>query len=518
MPEFFLRDWDIPIWVHNLIAAGNLLFLIFVLFFERKESRRRFVWILILFFLPNGVGMVLYILFSGHIFAATRRMTDLNVTAGKFSAHMRERQKKMLAQKRACLPNHVIKSFMPLVDMNLMDGNSLLTYAENTSVFTYGAAFFDDLCAELEAARHSINMEFFIYRQDQIGTRVMEILCRKAREGVDVKLLYDDLGCFMTRVRFFRRLDAAGGKSRPFFLVRVGLPLTLNYRNHRKVVIIDSRKAYIGGMNLADEYANWNPRRRLNWRDTMVRLEGSCVLAMQANFLGDWYSQEAWVNRPKTIESMLRYFPPSFAERLLEMPGDGESEKFMQELFAKDRIATQVITNDPTGSKKANIEDAFIRMIMSARKSVYIETPYFTPDEEFQNALRIAACSGVRISIVIPGAWDKFFMKAASSDFAREMCADGIRFYIYPGFIHSKMLSVDGKISSIGTTNIDTRSFSLHFEENILFYDERFTARCDAIIERDMRHSQAVTKDFFDQKPLPVRAFWSFCRLFSPLL
>lgn len=513
-----LRDWNIPLWVHKLIAASNLVFLIFVLFFERKESRRRFVWILILFFLPNGIGMVLYILFSGHIFAATRRIKDLNATANQFSAPLREMQKKMLAQTRASLPNHVIKNFLPLVDMNLTNGNSLLTYAENTTVFTYGASFFDDLCKELESAKHSINMEFFIYRKDRIGTKVMEILCRKAREGVDVRLLYDDLGCFMTRVRFFRQLDAAGGKSRPFFLVRVGLPLTLNYRNHRKVVIIDSNKAYIGGMNLADEYANWNPKRRLNWRDTMVKLEGNCVLAMQSNFLGDWYSQEAWVNRPKTMESMLHYFPPSFSERILDMPGELASKDFMMYLSGKNRIATQVITNDPSDSKKANIEDAFIRMIMSARKSVYIETPYFTPDEEFQNALRIAARSGVKICIVIPGEWDKFFMKAASSDFARELCADGILFYIYPGFIHSKMLSVDGKISSIGTTNIDTRSFSLHFEENILFYDERFTARCDAIIERDMSLSQAVSKDFFDKKPLFLRAFWSFCRLFSPLL
>ncbi|MBQ9538280.1 MAG: PLDc N-terminal domain-containing protein [Treponema sp.] len=517
MPDFSLLHWDIPLWVHNLTAACNLLFLIFVLFFERKESRRRFVWILILVFMPTGVGMVLYILFSGHIFAATRRIRDLNEIADRFSAPMRDRQKTLLLQRKSSLPNHVIKAFVPLVGMNLMEGNSLLTYAESPELFTYGAAFFDDLCQELEKAQHSINMEFFIYRQDQIGNKVMEILCRKAREGVDVKLLYDDFGCFLTRVRFFRRLDVAGGKSHPFFLVRVGLPLTLNYRNHRKAVIIDSRKAYIGGMNIGDEYANWNPRRRLNWRDTMVKLEGSCVLAIQSNFLGDWYSQEAWVNRPKTIESMLSYFPPSLAGKILDNPERG-GENSLVDVFSEGRIATQVITNDPCGSKKANIEDAFIRMIMGAKKNVYIETPYFTPDEEFQNALKIASYSGVKISIVIPGDWDKFFMKAASSDFAREMCAFGIRFYIYPGFIHSKMISVDGKISSIGTTNIDTRSFSLHFEENVLFYDERFTSRCDAIIERDMQHSQAVNKEYFDRQPIFVRAFWSFCRLFSPLM
>jgi cardiolipin synthase len=157
-------------------------------------------------------------------------------------------------------------------------------------------------------------------------------------------------------------------------------------------------------------------------------------------------------------------------------------------------------------------------MIMSAKKNVYIETPYFTPTEEFYNALKIAAYTGVNVHIIIPGTWDKFYMKAASFEFAREMCADGIHFYLYPGFIHSKMITIDKKITSIGSTNIDNRSFSLHYEENVIFYDEKFTGRCESIFERDRKISMPVTKEYFDQKSILKRAFWSLCKLFSPFM
>ena len=518
MLNFSFSKFSLPPMAQNIISFINLAFLFFVLFFERKESRRRFLWILILIFFPTGIGMLLYVLFSGHIFAATRRMKDINNTSDQFSAPLRDNQRKVLTKFRNQIPNHVIRNFLPLMDMNLMAGNSLLTYAEQTKIYTYGAAFFEELCQELENAKYSINMEYFIYRQDKIGSRIMEILCRKAREGVDVKLMYDDYGCFFTHVKFFHRLDNAGGKTRPFFLIRLGLPLTLNYRNHRKLTLIDSKIAFIGGMNIGDEYANQNPKRHLNWRDTTIRLTGNCVLDLQMNFLGDWYSQDAWINRTKSIESILRYFPPSFTEQLLDLPETQGTVRFIEEIFSNGRIPAQDITNNPSNKQKANIEDAFIRMIMSAKKNVYIETPYFTPDEEFSSALKIASYSGVNICIIIPGCWDKFYMKAASSEFAREMCGVGIHFYLYPGFIHSKMISVDGRIASIGTTNIDNRSFSLHFEENILFYDERFTARCDTIIERDMKISMPVNKEYYDKKPLVQRAFWSFCKLFSPFM
>ncbi|MBQ1869625.1 MAG: PLDc N-terminal domain-containing protein, partial [Treponema sp.] len=560
--------------------AINILFVIFVLFFERKESTRRFIWILLLLIFPVG-GMVLYILFSGNFFTGTKRMHEVKQTAQQLTKDVRREQKATLTQSPSNIPNPVIKEFLPLITMNLMEGKSLLVSTDTAILYTRGEDFFNDLCQELESAKVSIFMEYFIFHKDNIGKRIMEILCRKAREGVDVKLIYDDLGSIATPTRFFRQLNKAGGEARPFFQIRIGLPLTLNYRNHRKLTVIDSDRAFIGGINIGDEYENKNKRFKPMWRDTVVRLTGSSVLTLQINFLSDWYSIDAWNKHTKGIEEAKKYFPGSFTDFFVradvgggnasretgsdagnpdgngktgggnasgEIGGDAENpdgnkglvsysiqkqevsakekkehslkfrKSFLESLAGGKAIPTQIVTAGPNEKHKANIEDTFIRMIMSARKNIFIQTPYFTPDEGFYTVLKLAAYTGIKVRIMIPSQWDKFFMKAASYEFAREMCAEGVEFFLYPGFIHSKMMTVDGKISSIGTTNIDVRSFRLLFEENAIFYDKNFTAECERIFEEDMELCRPVTKEDFDKRFILKRAWGSFCKLFSPLL
>ncbi|MBQ1714382.1 MAG: PLDc N-terminal domain-containing protein [Treponema sp.] len=506
--------------------AINILFVIFVLFFERKESTRRFIWILLLLIFPVG-GMVLYILFSGNFFTGTKRMHEVKQTAQQLTKDVRREQKATLTQSPSNIPNPVIKEFLPLITMNLMEGKSLLVSTDTAILYTRGEDFFNDLCQELESAKVSIFMEYFIFHKDNIGKRIMEILCRKAREGVDVKLIYDDLGSIATPRRFFRQLNKAGGEARPFFQIRIGLPLTLNYRNHRKLTVIDSDRAFIGGINIGDEYENKNKRFKPMWRDTVVRLTGSSVLTLQINFLSDWYSIDAWNKHTKGIEEAKKYFPGSFTDFFVRADVGTESTKehslkfrksFLESLAGGKAIPTQIVTAGPNEKHKANIEDTFIRMIMSARKNIFIQTPYFTPDEGFYTVLKLAAYTGIKVRIMIPSQWDKFFMKAASYEFAREMCAEGVEFFLYPGFIHSKMMTVDGKISSIGTTNIDVRSFRLLFEENAIFYDKNFTAECEHIFEEDMELCRPVTKEDFDKRFILKRAWGSFCKLFSPLL
>ncbi len=527
--------------------AINILFVIFVLFFERKESTRRFIWILLLLIFPVG-GMVLYILFSGNFFTGTKRMHEVKQTAQQLTKEVRREQKATLTQSPSNIPNPVIKEFLPLITMNLMEGKSLLVSTDTAILYTRGEDFFNDLCQELESAKVSIFMEYFIFHKDNIGKRIMEILCRKAREGVDVKLIYDDLGSIATPRRFFRQLNKAGGEARPFFQIRIGLPLTLNYRNHRKLTVIDSDRAFIGGINIGDEYENKNKRFKPKWRDTVVRLTGSSVLTLQINFLSDWYSIDAWNKHTKGIEEAKKYFPGSFTDFFVradvgtestagkssdsksgtkEQESSEEDKKehslkfrksFLESLAGGKAIPTQIVTAGPNEKHKANIEDTFIRMIMSARKNIFIQTPYFTPDEGFYTVLKLAAYTGIKVRIMIPSQWDKFFMKAASYEFAREMCAEGVEFFLYPGFIHSKMMTVDGKISSIGTTNIDVRSFRLLFEENAIFYDKNFTAECERIFEEDMELCRPVTKEDFDKRFILKRAWGSFCKLFSPLL
>lgn len=475
------------------------------------------MWLFILYFLP-GVGMILYILLSGHFFTGSRRMKEANRSVNSMLKPLLIEQQEFLSTHKQKFANHAIKDFFPLIDMNLIKGDSILVSTRTVRLYTSGHDFFEDLCSDIKNAKHTVYMEYFIFKSDAIGSKVMSLLCQKAREGVEVKLLYDDLGSLFTRTKFFRKLATAGGKVRPFFLIRIGFPLTLNYRNHRKTTIIDDKIAYIGGVNIGDEYANQSKKIKLNWRDTVVRMTGESVINMKTNFLIDWYGMDAWYSKAKTTEEIRKHYPAEVINEIKNTVATKKQGKYMISLIKKGNIPTQIITAGPDDAHKAKIEDALIRMIMSAKKNVYIQTPYFTPDEQFYNALKIAAFSGVDVRVMIPRDWDKPYMKAASSEFARQIVGDGVQIYLYPGFIHSKTITVDGKICSIGTTNIDNRSFALHFEQNVIFYDEGFSTECERIFLEDMELSSPAHKNEYDGRPLAVRAWWSFCKLFSELM
>ncbi|MBQ5490780.1 MAG: cardiolipin synthase [Treponema sp.] len=501
---------NIPSLIQLIISVIDYAFIFFILFFERKEATRRFAWIMILAFLP-GVGIILYVLFSGNFFAGNRSMKEINKYVHNLAEPLFDEQRKLLNSPDAQLPPAVSKEFHPLITMNLERGNCPLIATDKPELFASGEDFFEDLCTNLEQAKTSICMEYFIFHKDKIGKRIMDILCRKAKEGIDVKLIYDDFGSILTPTRFFRKLNQCGGRARPFYQIRLGLPLTLNHRNHRKLTVIDSQIAYTGGINIGDEYANRAKHRKLNWRDTVVRLTGDIVYDLQSRFLIDWYSMDAWHRHSKTERKIEKYFPK-------ERFGDIYKKHGGIDLLSHGNIYTQVLNAGPDDEHKGKIEDALIRMIMGAKKRVCIETPYFTPDEQFYTALKIAAYTGVKVDIIIPSEWDKFFMKAASSEFARQALHDGINIYLYPGFIHSKLLVADQKICTVGTTNIDNRSFTLHFEQNVIFYDKGFSQKCQQMFDKDLAVSTAPDTRYYDKKNIFFRAFWSFCKLFSPFM
>lgn len=495
----------------------NFIFILFVIFFERKESLKRLFWIALLFLLP-GFGFLFYILLSGHFFTGTKRMNEANNYVHSLSKPLIEKQHSFLSKNKSKFPPNVTNEFYQIVEMNLLKGESLLLPTESLCLYTNGEDYFNALCHELENAKSTIYMQYFVYHNDKIGKRIMNILCKKAKEGLEVKLLYDDLGSLFTPTRFFKPLIKAGGKARAFFQIRVGLPFTVNFRNHRKVVIIDSKIAFTGGSNAGDEYENKSRRIKLNWRDTNIRLTGASVTNMETIFLVDWYSMEAWNSKAKTEEKIRTHIPQSLYCELENIVQSNSVKKFENQLFNTKSIPTQVITSGPNNTDKAKIEDAFIKMILSAKKSIFIQTPYFCPDESFLQALKIASYSGVDVRIMIPRDWDKFYVKAASMQFAREMTECGIKFYLYPGFIHSKTITVDSKICSIGTTNIDNRSFNLHFEMNCIFYSKKLSVRHDKIFLQDEEICERADKNYFDKKTFLVRTWWSFCKLFALLM
>ena len=503
--------WNILSYLLSFLQA---VFIVFILFFERKDAGRKFSWMLIIFFLP-GVGIFLYFMLSGHFFTKTRKMDRIQRHIYSMLKPFITEQEEYFDKIKAKIKNKTLTEYSDIVKMNFAQAASNISYTKTISEYTSGEDMYQALIKDLESAKSSIFMEFFTFREDTIGKRIMDILCRKAKAGVEVKLLYDDFGSLLTRRKFFEKLDKAGGSSIPFFPIRMGLPLTVNFRNHRKNVIIDETIGYMGGINIGDEYITGlgkNPEKP--WRDTHIRVTGSCVASMLITFLIDYHSCAYGKKTLKSTKKAEVYFPlekiKSLNKEILkdlknDVPGD-------------DIIPVQLLLSGPNANRQHQIRDCMIRMIMSAKQSIYIQTPYFTPDESFFSALKVAAMSGRDIRVIVPLHWDKIYVKAAAFQFMRELMEYGVKFYAYPGFIHAKTLTVDEKLTTIGTTNIDTRSFELHFEMNMVFYDEGFAKRNAEIFQADIEKSRLLELEWFNSQFILRRTLWSFCKLFSPIM
>ncbi len=500
--------------LNYLLIATQTIFIFFILFFERNDAGRKFSWMLIIFFLP-GVGIFLYFMLSGHFFTKTRKMERIQQHIYNRAQPFIQEQEQYFEKVKSRIKNKTLTEYSDIVKMNFTQASSYISYTKTISEYTCGEDMFHALIQDLEAAEKSIFMEFFTFREDTIGKRIMEILCRKAKAGVEVKLLYDDFGSLLTRRKFFEKLDKAGGASVPFFPIRTGLPLTVNFRNHRKNVIIDEKIGYMGGINIGDEYITGlgkDPEKP--WRDTHIRVTGSCVAAMLITFLVDYHSSAYGKKTLKSLKKAETYFP---IEKIKSLNTD-ILHNLKDDVPGDDIIPVQLLLSGPNDNHQHQIRDCMIRMIMNAKKSIYIQTPYFTPDESFFSALKIAAMAGRDVCVIVPQHWDKIYVKAAAFQFMRELMEYGVKFYAYPGFIHSKTLTIDENLTTIGTTNIDTRSFELHFEMNMVFYDESFAQKNVIIFKRDIEKSRQLQLEWFNSRFILRRTLWSFCKLFSPIM
>lgn len=525
---------DLSSFILRLLLMSNYLLVVFIIFFEKQSSARRFAWILTLTFFPI-LGMILYILFSGHFFTKTRRMEKVQAYVKKNLTPIMSEQQNFFYAQKGLFKNTILNTYYDLVYMNLQNGDNPISLANSVTFFTQGKDKFISLFDDIEKATKSIYLQYFIFRNDHTGKKIMDLLCKKANEGLDVRLLYDDLGSILTPWRFFRQLDNAGGTTICFFPIRHGNIWSLNFRNHRKIAIIDEKIAYTGGYNIGDEYAGL---KNYKWRDTHVRLTGTCVLSLNALFLSDWFGL---AHGKKTVK-VLKYLK-NLETKNLSLHKKNLQHKKIQEfqkttpamnhlltlnndiLFAvknnsllNNQIPVQVISSGPGNKFKTEIKDSMIRMIMSAKKSIYIQTPYFTPDTEFFSVLKIAKLSGIDVRIMVPGRWDKFVVRAAAFAFIGDLLKTGIRFYQYPGFIHAKTMTIDSSVLNMGSCNIDTRSFELHYEANIIFYSQQIATEYENIFLQDQQQCKEYKIEWFENRPLIQQAWWGFCKLFSPIM
>ncbi|MDN7243362.1 cardiolipin synthase [Planococcus sp. N028] len=472
------------IFVLNIFLAAALVFL------ERRDASSTWAWIMVLFFIPI-FGFFFYLLLGRRL----RRKTLF-----KWEGRKKVGIENLIAHQMNALHDNEFhfrddnaRDYKDLVYLHLRNNGAVLTQDNSVQIFNDGREKFDSLIKDIENAKDHIHIQYYIFRLDQLGNRIMEALTAKAKEGVKVRVLYDDMGSRLLSKRKFKTFIAAGGEVEAFFPAI--LPLInprLNYRNHRKIVVIDGRVGYIGGFNVGEEYLGLT-RRFGYWRDTHLRLEGSALHPLQTRFILDWNQASA----RNDIEYDEIYFPviPEKGETTMQIVSSGPDEEWEQ------------------------IKDGYLKLINLAKKSIYIQTPYFIPDASFYDAVRIAALSGIDVRIMIPNKPDHPFVYWATYSYAGQMLRAGARVFIYNnGFLHTKMIVIDGKASTVGTANIDVRSFKLNFEVNAFMYDEKVSTELAELFYQDMELSNELTLEKYYGRTRMIKTKESIARLLSPIL
>ena len=436
-------------------------------------------------------GFILYVIFGSGLSVRTRRMI----------------RKKAISERDIIRNIDGIQTLEEAkLDGILMGDKELVTLCysfgsypipgNDIKIFTNGKDKIEALKKDLLSAKYSINIEYYIFADDKVGKDIMKILCQKAKEGVDVRFIYDSIGSRHAPRRFFNQLKKAGGRVGeffpPFMHFRL-INLKLNYRNHRKIVVIDGRVGYTGGINIRNDHMGEHKKLK-PWRDTHIRIEGGGVYALQNIFLDDWrYCTNE--NVPPSLYLQNGFFPsPSI----------------------KGNATVQVVSSGPD-SNVQKIKEVFIKMILDAHERVYIQTPYFIPDDVFFSALRIAIKSGVDVRIMVPEIPDKKTVYLATLSYLKEMSELGVKIYLYKGFLHSKTLLVDNNKVSIGTCNTDNRSFGLNFEDTVLVYSKQINKEHEEIFNRDLKRSKEVGISYFQKKRWITKLLQAIMRLLSAL-
>lgn len=455
------------------------------IFMENRNPSTTMAWILLLALIPV-LGLIFYFLFGQNVFK--RRKYDKKAVRDLMAYDRIENDALRTHQDWSMFD----ASRQKLLGLSQRLARTPISFNSETRILTNGEETFGTLLLELRKAQHHIHMEYYIFRADHIGTRIQQILIEKARAGVAVRFMYDAVGSLELSAAFLKELSDAGvqvaayGKSATFFSSRV------NYRNHRKIVVIDGDVGFLGGLNVGDEYLSRSKTYGF-WRDTHMLIRGEAVRTMQIIFLQDWMH--------------------TTGEKILE-----QDYLSPQLRFTTGTGAVQIIASGPDNERRA-LKNIFFTMITSAEKSVWMASPYFIPDEDILTALRVAALSGLDVRLLFPAKPDKWIPFLASHSYFPALLESGVKIYEYEkGFIHSKLLITDGEIATIGTANMDMRSFHLNFEVNALLLQTDSVARIVSDFERDLLSTRQIVHENFMNKRFVERLLESAARLMSPLL
>ncbi|MFD3448157.1 cardiolipin synthase [Microbacteriaceae bacterium 4G12] len=470
--------------VTTIILILNILFSMVLIFIERRSPSTTWAWLLIFIILPI-VGFVIYLLFGRNI--SRQKIFDKKI----FTDETKKRYLEHIRDEYGCdLSSYEYKD---LIMMNYKHSGAMYTQNNDITLYTEGTDKFDALIEALESATKFIHIEYYIFRPDEIGKKILNILMSKAKEGVEVKFLFDAMGSYtLNTKKHLYELKSAGVEYAAFFPgVLPYINRRINYRNHRKIVIVDGEIGFVGGFNIGDEYLG-KDKNIGYWRDTHVKIIGDAVYSLEERFLLDW-------SHAKNCEI-------------------GDVSKYFPKHENDSKIGVQIVTSGPD-HKEQYIKNGYIKIINGAKKSLFLQTPYFVPDDTLLESLKLSALSGVDIRIMIPGKPDHKFMAWAANSYILELLNVNIKVYLYEkGFLHAKTIMADSSVCSIGTANMDIRSFKLNFEVNSFIYNSEFTAALEDSFTEDLKYCREIKKEEFIKRPLIERMMESIVRLISPIL
>ncbi len=484
----------------NWLSVAEILYLIVLIaaclriIYDTRSVSKTLAYLLFAIFVPV-IGMLFY--FSFGINYRNRKMYSKKLM-------LNDALQKELTQRIYHYTNEVIRkndeelgANKELATMLLHDIESPLTANNAVKILLNGEEKFPEVIEAIKSAKHHIHFEYYIYEDDTIGREIEELLKQKVREGVAVRFIYDDFGSRSIRKNLVNRLRDAGVEAYPFFKITfIPFANRLNYRNHRKIIVIDGETAFVGGINVSDRYINSEKsNNKIFWRDTHLRIDGPGIRYLQYLFLCDWNFCAKTNLMPDE-----NFFPPR------------------KDLPKNDTKIVQIAASGPDSSIPT-ILFSYLQAITLAKEEILITNPYFIPGESLLDVLMMSALSNVKVKIIVPGISDSKLVNIASYSYFSELLAAGAEIYKYKkGFIHAKTMILDNKVAIVGTANMDVRSFNLNFEVNAIVYSSETANELRGIFYEDLKHCEKIDLIRWEKRPLYKKFIGKFVRLMSPML
>ncbi|MCD8481181.1 MAG: cardiolipin synthase [Candidatus Cloacimonetes bacterium] len=473
-----------------VIFALTIFLIIVVLVLENSSPVHTLAWIMVLIFIPV-VGFIFYLFFGRNW-----RKIKLFNRKELFDNELMEKIKLLIPGFNSALLNHQLEHKLHRLLKN--NSKAILTGHNEIELFNDTGIAFAAICDAIREAKHHVHLEYFSIADDSTGRYLKDLLIQKAHAGVEIRFIYDDVACWKLSRRFKSEIRRAGVQFVPFMPVWIPLINSrMNYRNHRKLVIVDGKLAFLGGLNIGDKYLSKDPYFGY-WRDSVASFEGEAVLSMQAIFMGDWYFVKG--ENLFATEALSRYL-------------NSAAIKHVQR-----QSPVQVVASGPD-TDHSSILQLYFSAIANAHRYIRIITPYLILNEALLMALKTAAISGVKVQIIVPGKADHWMVYWGSRSYYQELMEVGVEIYEYTrGFIHAKILIVDDEVLGLGTANMDLRSFNHNFELTALVYEDSLAREADEAFYTDLAFSKKLELEEFQKRSILERSKESICRLFSPLL